>query len=267
MPEKWENVDRWPDTDAKNEAFAVFEYLDQLTPEAAGVIKSEDGIPFLRFTDDAQERFGAWRAELERKLRNDTEHPAFEAHLAKYRKLVPALSLLIHLADRKTGPVSLNALNKALLWAGYLEAHARRIYSAVLRPDTAAARELAKHLQRGDLPDRFKLREIYRKGWAGLASKEDAEAATEILCDLGWIRIAADAPSRLPGVPGRAVSQKFEVNPKILRSSSERTDKTDKTDSVSSVSDHQGVFQKSEAAKTSAEQVPAAAQSASPLVL
>src|SRR5262249_47974581 len=144
-----------------------------------------EGIPFLRFTDDAQECFDAWRAELEKKLRSDIEHPAFEAHLAKYRKLVPALALLVHLTDRKRGPVSLNALNRSLLWSDYLEAHARRIYAAVLRPDTAAARELAKHLQRGDLPQRFRLREVYRKGWAGLNNKEDAEAAAEILCDLG----------------------------------------------------------------------------------
>jgi hypothetical protein len=266
-PNKWENVDRWPNTEAKNEAFAVFEYLEHLTAESVGAVKPEEGIPFLRFTDDAQERFDAWRAELEGKLRSDIEHPAFEAHLAKYRKLVPALALLSHLADRNTAPVSLDALNKALLWAIHFEAHARRIYSAVLRPDTAAARELAKHLQRGDVPERFKLREIYRKGWTGLGSKEDAEAAAEILCDLGWIRIAADAPSRLPGAPGRAASQMFEVNPKILEYPAERTDKTDTINSVSSVGDHQGVFQKSEAAKTSAEQVPAAAQSASPLVL
>jgi putative DNA primase/helicase len=260
VPGDWRNVDEWPDTEAKNQAFDVFEYLDNLTPETVGA-NTSDGIPFLRFTDEAQECFDAWRAELERKLRSDIEHPAFEAHLAKYRKLLPVLALLLHLAERKTGAVCLDALKKALLWVAYLEPHARRIYSAVLRPDTAAARELAKHLQRGDLPERFKLREVYRKGWAGLNSKEDAEAATEILCDLGWIRPAADAPVRAPGTPGRAASQIFEVNPKIPRHPSPPTDKTDKTDSVSSVSDHQGVSEKSEAAKTPAGATPEGGES------
>jgi putative DNA primase/helicase len=236
------NVDEWPDTEAKNQAFAVFEYLDNLTPEEVGADTSE-GIPFLRFSDDAQECFDAWRTKLEKKLRSDVEHPAFEAHLAKYRKLVPALALLIHLAERKKGRVSLSALSQALLWADYLEAHARRIYSAVLRPDTAAARELAKHLQRGDLPERFRLREVYRKGWTGLSNKEDAEAATEILCDLGWIRLAAPAPDRAPGTPGRAASQMFEVNPKILRPPSIPADKTDTINSGGSVSGYPGVPQ------------------------
>jgi len=206
----WRNVDRWPDTNAKNEAFAVFKYLDELTPEAVGA-DTLSGIPFLRFADDAQEKFDLWRADLEATLRNDTEHPAFEAHLSKYRKLVPALALLIHLANRDTGPVSLAALEKAFLWAFYLEAHARRIYSAVLRPDAAAARELAKHLQRGELPERFTLREVYRKGWAGLSGKEDAEAATEILCDLGWIRAVPDSGR----TSGRPASPTFESNPKV----------------------------------------------------
>jgi Protein of unknown function (DUF3987)/BT4734-like, N-terminal domain len=235
VSKQWRNIDRWPDIEAKNEAFELFKYLDSLGPETVGADASE-GIPFLRFGADAQECFDAWRTALENKLRSDSEHPAFESHLAKYRKLVPALALLIHVAGRDVGSVSLVALEKALLWANYLEAHARRIYSAVLRADSVAARELAKHLQRGDLPVRFTLREIYRKGWAGLNTKEDAEAAAEILCDLCWIRVA-DVRGRQPRAPGRGVSLTFEINPKILKSAPEPTDKTDTIGSVSSVSD------------------------------
>jgi hypothetical protein len=207
----WRNVDRWPDTEAKNKAFSVFKYLDGLDPGEIGADVSSE-IAFLRFDSAAQDCFDQWRARLETKLRDDSEHPAFEAHLSKYRKLVPALALLIHLADRGAGHVTLSALEKALRWATYLEHHARRIYSAVLRHDTAAARELAKHLQRGELAARFNLREVYRRGWAGLSSKEDAEAATEILCDLGWIRPAAEDSDRKGGRPA---SPAFEVNPKI----------------------------------------------------
>lgn len=220
----WRNVDRWPDTQAKNDAFAVFQYLDALSAASVGA-DGADGIPFLRFTPDAQARFDLWRAELERILRSDCDHPAFEAHLSKYRKLVPALALVLHLASRDTGPVTLSALEKALLWANYLESHARRIYSAVLRPDMAAARELAKHLQRNELADEFTLRETYRKGWTGLTSKEDAEAATEILCDLDWIRpLNGSGPAN-----GRPASPTFEVHPKICELSPPVTDRTDRT--------------------------------------
>ena len=203
VSKEWRNVDEWPDTEAKNQAFAVFEYLDKLTPEEVGA-DSSDGIPFLRFTDDAQECFDAWRAELEKKLRSDVEHPAFEAHLAKYRKLVPALALLIHLADRKSGPgfalrastgVAVGGLPRSSCPADLFRGLATGHGSGARTGEAFAARRSV---------ERFNLREVYRKGWAGLSDKEDAEAATEILCDLGWIRPAVDAPRRAPGTPGRS---------------------------------------------------------------
>lgn len=227
MAEEWRNVDRWPNTKAKNDAFGVFQYLDSLNAADVGA-DSTDGIPFLRFTPESQARFDQWREELEAALRSDRDHPAFEAHLAKYRKLVPALALILHLANRNTGPVALASLEMALLWANYLESHARRIYSAVLRPDMAAARELAKHLKAGKLTGLFTLRETYRKGWTGLATKEDAEAATEILSDLGWIRPVHGSPP----ATGRPSGPAFEVHPQIGKPSPVETDRTAKTPST-----------------------------------
>jgi hypothetical protein len=145
--------------------------------------------------------------------------------------------LLIHLTDRGSGHVTLSALEKALLWASYLEQHARRIYSAVLRPDTAAARELAKHLQRGELAERFTLREVYRRGWAGLGAKEDAEAATEILADAGWIRLVEDSRP----TSGRPSSPTFEINPKIHQTPKLELPELTKAGSGSSGSGQEGV--------------------------
>src|SRR5207244_5331677 len=43
----WRNVDRWPDTEAKNNAFDVFRYLDGLTARAVGAVGDAPGdIPF-----------------------------------------------------------------------------------------------------------------------------------------------------------------------------------------------------------------------------
>jgi hypothetical protein len=102
-----------------------------------------------------------------------------------------------------------------------------------LRPDTAAARELAKHLERKELAERFTLREIYRRGWAGIASKEDAEAATEILCDLGWIRTFPDKDR----TAGRPPSPVFESNPKIWTTTHSELTEPTKPSSGSSGSD------------------------------
>jgi len=72
-----------------------------------------------------------------------------ESHLAKYRKLVPGLALLLHLADRGTGPVSEKAALQALGWAEYLESHAMRAYASVLTPEAAAAKAVIGRIRKG----------------------------------------------------------------------------------------------------------------------
>ena len=80
VPQEWTNVDRWPDSEAKRRAFNVFQHLDGLDPVTLdGSDRDDEGRVFLRFTDDAQRRFDAWRAGLESRLRSRTEAAAFEA--------------------------------------------------------------------------------------------------------------------------------------------------------------------------------------------
>ena len=97
-PHTWRNVDRWPDTEAKNVAFGVFERLADLDVAALGADAS-DGIPFLRFSHEAQAMFDEWRAELETQKLRSGEPEVIEAHLSKYRSLAPSLALLFHLID------------------------------------------------------------------------------------------------------------------------------------------------------------------------
>ena len=97
------------------------------------------------------------------------------AHLTKYRSLIPSLALLCHLAEGRIGPVGLESLERAIAWGRYLESHARRIYSVAVAPDTAEANELARKIIAGELPAAFTLRDIYRKHWVGLNTREAAE--------------------------------------------------------------------------------------------
>lgn len=125
----WQNIDRYPDKPATEKAFHVFEDLDFLTAEAVQATPDEwGGLPYLRFAPDAQEQFTEWRTTLELRLRSGELSPALEAHFSKYRKLVPALSLIFHLIDGGTGAVKLPATMRALAWAEYLEGHALRLH-------------------------------------------------------------------------------------------------------------------------------------------
>jgi len=161
IPE-YRHVDRWPDTDAKNRAFAIFEALDTLTPEEASAQCDDDGeMHFLRFDSAAQEVFNEWIIDLENRL--PQQSPLIEQHLAKYRSLMPTLALLFHLISVADGSESAGNIGKgaamlAAEWCEFLEAHARRIYALAGDGATDGAELIAARF--GQLPNPFTLREV-----------------------------------------------------------------------------------------------------------
>jgi uncharacterized protein DUF3987 len=221
---EWENVDRWPDTQSKNAAFDIFRKLAGESFEGfVGPLRvvsppdknGERLIPFLRFSPEGQKVFDDWRGELEKKIRSGDEHPALEAHLSKYRSLMPSLALIFHVVstidEGQPPPVSEAAAKMAAAWCDYLEAHARRVYHGLIQHDVSTAHRLAKKIAAGKLPNPFTGREVYFKGWTGLSEAEVIEAGAAILDDLAWIkteRIKA-------GLNGGRPTLKYWINPNI----------------------------------------------------
>ena len=190
-PREWRNVDQWPDSEAKRIAYAVVCRLDELVATDVGAVQSEnDDAPYLRFDPDAQVTFNEWRSQLENRLRGDELPPALESHLAKYRSLIPSLALLIHLADEGVEEIPVSALDKAIRWGQYLESHANRLYASAVHSDITAGRCLAKKILDGSLADGFTIKDVYRPGWSGLTTSEEAQAAIELLVDLDWLEVA-----------------------------------------------------------------------------
>lgn len=186
ISKNWKNVDRLPDTTAKQSAFAAFAGIDT----AIFSQNSEGGttLPHLRYSPQAQERFNDWRENWERRLRSNDDHPALIAHLSKYRKLVPALSLILQIADKRQAEnVSDEALLRALAWSVYLESHARRAYASVSQPDLHAAKALLARIRSGSVSSPFALKDVYNKGWMHLAEPEVVRKAAEILEDYDYV--------------------------------------------------------------------------------
>jgi putative DNA primase/helicase len=187
----WTVVDRTPDEKARNAAFAVFSRLENLSAMALGAevdALGDTGVPFFRFDGPAQERFYRWRTRWEKYCPHGDHHPAMESHLTKYRKLVPALALVIHLVDGREGPVRDHALEQAIGWAEVLESHARRIYARGIGPAIAHARALALRIIRGDVEDGFTLRDVYSNHWSLLGTRDEARMAAAELVELDWLR-------------------------------------------------------------------------------
>ncbi len=195
----WRNVDRWPDTSAKNAAFEVFERMAGLEPLAIGASRDGEGLSYLRFEPAAQEAFDTWRHDLEGRLRAG-EPEILEAHLAKYRSLLPSLALLCHLADSPHGgPVTLSAMLRAADWCEYLEAHARRLYATGIGADHSAAHALAARIRRGEVLDGSSPKDIYRNHWASL-DKDATYRALDVLEGCGWLRVDEVATGGRPSV-------------------------------------------------------------------
>ena len=241
IPKAWRNVDRAPDLTARRDVVRLFEGVEDIVARARTMMPTPDelepgqhkaeetdgtpeedpkrrkaAIPYLRFDWEAQRAFNAWREKLEFRLRDDSLHPALEAHLAKYRSLIPSLALLFHIADAgpdiELGPVGIEAFDAAEAWSDYLESHAKRVYNSVIRADMWGARVLGQHIRKGDLASPFTLRDVYRPCWAGLDGAGAAEAAVEVLIDLDWL--CPEVPTQ--GSQGGRPSPKYHINPKVM---------------------------------------------------
>ena len=193
----WKQIDRHPDTKAKNRAYEAFRALDTLTPEDLNLDTQEADIPALRFSPEAQQLFDDWHGRLEVRLRTGQGHAAaFESHLAKYRSLMPSLALLFHLVDIADGavgnPVSAGATELAIRWCEYLEQHAQKLYAPEVRENVTAAHALAAKIQDGSVKDGQSVRDIYKRGWKGLGQNE-VDLALEVLSKSNWVKVESSA--------------------------------------------------------------------------
>jgi hypothetical protein len=212
---EWKIVDRWPDKEAKDRAYHLFERLAALpVPDPGG-----DNIPAMRFDDEAQGLFYSWWTELETELRGGELHPAMEAHLVKYRSLIPALTLICHLCETpdadipvvdKPGLIPVEPLQRALAWSEYLRSHAERIYGLALAGNMGAAKSLLRKIISGKVNNPFRKRDVVRARWAGLADDPEVSAALSILIDYGYLT-RVTAPT---GPAGGRPTVEYHLNPK-----------------------------------------------------
>lgn len=198
----WRYVDRKPDTSALECTEQVYRRIVAL--DAAEPLR-------LQFDDAAQLLFEQFLTDLEQRIRGEDVTPVMQAHLSKYRSLMPSLALLFALADGNTGCVPLSQAKLACDWCDYLETHANRVYSAQTRPEQRAAIDLSKRLAKGWKREDgfFTVRDVYRSGWTALNSPDAARGALLVLEEYGWVRREADAQT-----PGRP-SETYRINPRI----------------------------------------------------
>ena len=177
---RWHWVDRYPCKESKDSYRRVFNELWALP-----VPDPDDEIPCLRFTPEAQAFFIRWSEQHQTEIREGDYIDAVQSHLLKMDVTVAGLALLFELVAGGREAVGPEATMLALTWADYLKSHANRIYSAGTASGLHGARLLLK--RKDKLPDGFRVRDIRRKGWAGLTEVEVVNDAVDLLCEHGYL--------------------------------------------------------------------------------
>jgi putative DNA primase/helicase len=209
----WQLVDKKPNIQAQEQASAIMKKLAFMNFCDYGATQEKEDTPYFCFTEEAQGIFFAWLTELEREKLTREDEPILIEHFAKYRKLMPALALIFHLinvADGKArGSITTDCVEWAAAWCDYLEAHARRIYGMNLEIAHQAARKLARKIQREELNGHFDVRDVYRKEWSLLRTREEVEIACSVLKEAGWLK---DDPHE-----GSRGKNAYLINPKTVK--------------------------------------------------
>lgn len=187
-------VDRVPDTKSKDQAIRIYRAINELDPLSIGASSPDAGIPGVRFSDDAHGLFADWFLNLEKRLQSESMPPALEAHLGKYRSLMPALALMFHLIEKVSDPshpnlVQLESARMAAIWCDYLETHARKVYAISINPEGHAAEALAKKIREGRIKDGMPVRDIKRKHWSLLSDNEAVNGALAVLEESEYLRV------------------------------------------------------------------------------
>ncbi len=211
-PVAWQWRDRYPVKGAREAVRDVFDRLAAFDPLQDGAQPADDFVklPWFCFDDKAQEVFIEWATDLHLNRIAAEQNPLMCQHLAKFEKLFCSLALILHLAEGRIGPVQADTALRAAAWCVYLEGHARRIYALVEVAKVSAARTLSRRLLARKLPvDGFTARDVVRKGWTGLKTSLQAEAALAVLEEHGWV-VGSDTAENV----GRPTTR-YYINPSI----------------------------------------------------
>ncbi len=162
----WKLVEGAPCSDLEQTIEEMFLFLDQLDFDS-------NGKPVLmEFDSEAQAAFDVWQTRLENRLRQADLPPHMEAHLAKYKKLVPALSLIfhyLHQSEDQCGLISKRELEYATVWVDYLKSHAEKVYHNGSNAVQKSAQNLIRRIKNGDVKEPFSARDVYQgHHWSGL---------------------------------------------------------------------------------------------------
>jgi len=190
-PVKQEYIDEPPNEDADCIAWDIFTELYDLEGKV------------LCFCPKAQKVFTNWfkdSIKIIDELNKGEAQYNLVNHITKYRKMVPAIALLIELAeDPEANEVVVESIVKAIRWANYLITHAKRIYG-IQDKDTLIAQSIIEKRDKL-VKQSFSPSEIVQKNWSGLNNTEDVKRGISVLVKNNYLIKLISSTSKSGGRP------------------------------------------------------------------
>ncbi len=216
----WKFTDLPPNREALRNYSELIKKIDELTEQdfrdygAKATQDDEHPIPFFAMSTEAYELFKEYQTATMGKTKRDNFGQPEDEFLGKMGRLFAALALIFHVINvvsgtSPKGDISESAALQAGLWCANLEQHHRKIIA--LAKTVTPSRELARKIEKGDVLDGMRVREIGRKEWSGLNSSAALNASFAELEDRNWLRIKTEETE------GRS-AQVIRLNPGLKKS-------------------------------------------------
>ena len=148
----------------------------------------------VKFTKEAQTEVDEWKDDTEAEAeRLQIEDEAFSSYLIKSPKNCFAVALIFHCLEninQSIFPDEIAAATalKAITFIETLKTHAQRVFALGENQIFALASSLIGKIKKGDLKQGFTGREVMRKQWSGLKSKDTVQDVLGLLADYGYLR-------------------------------------------------------------------------------
>lgn len=181
-----------------------------------------DRFHIVKFNSEAQAVVDEWQTDTESEAENlQIEDEAFSSYLYKLPKSCFAIALIFHCLENIDGgifpdEITLETALKAIAYTEVLTTHARRVFALGENQIFSLAQILIGKIKKGDLEQGFTIREVMRKQWSGLKSKDTVQDVIGLLIDYSYL---LELPTSGEGRP----TVKYAFHPSL---------KTEKTDEV-----------------------------------
>ena len=184
--------------DAMKKGYAkANEILKQITEyDFNGKVIGANGDKFhiVKFDSQAQAVVDQWQDEIESEAESlQIEDEAFSSFLYKLPKSCFAIALIFHCLEsisKSSFPdeITIETALKAIAYTEVLISHARRVFALGENQIYSLAQVLIGKIKKGELAPGFKARDVMRKQWSGLRSKETVQDVLKLLSDYGYLR-------------------------------------------------------------------------------